>query len=605
MDKRVVLLYNKQQGGIIMRKISKKLYLLSVCANLVCVFLTVFGCSEDPAPEPEVVNYTVTFDLCTDLQTTNVLPQTVVAGSRIDEPQVFIIGDNSDNWEIDGWYREKTYESKWDFYFDEVDSNITLYAKWKSDPQYTVQFFAGDAAEPTYSIKVKKGLQATECDDRFNGYEVLGYFTSPDFKTEFDFDMPITESTNIYVKLSDYLYFTPKYLSTFTGYNASSVLASDESVVEISYSGTDNYIYAKDLNFVLNGHELIEVVYKLEGASRVDLYWYASKNDGTPVDGQTNFNARTRNVGLKEHYTDISIDQEGWTHAIYDLTRPRAYKDGNLSAPLSDIGTLNGFRIDIDGETVNPAKLTIKYVKAQKKPVSEGYTVRYHADGREAYSEEVSAGQTATAPRDEQILVGRQILGYYTTEDYKTEFNFETPINSEIDIYVKLSEYLYLNGAMLNEFNTVADAAKTLNADGTLTMSGPDGAFIHKKGLALALNGTNCIEIRAKVNIPNAGRVDIYVFGEYSLDGTPGESTDYGQANTRYRGITTQGWTISEPDDEGYVIMTFDLAYTENGQPAKNFSYNVVKGFRIDIVGGTAEGNELVIDYVKSVQRSA
>ena len=95
------------------------------------------------------------------------------------------------------------------------------------------------------------------------------------------------------------------------------------------------------------------------------------------------------------------------------------------------------------------------------------------------------------------------------------------------------------------------------------------------------------------MNIPNAGRVDIYVLGEYSLDGTPGESTDYGQANTRYRGMTTQGWTISEPDDEGYVIMTFDLAYTENGQPAKNFSYNVVKGFRIDIVGGTAEDNEL------------
>ena len=355
-----------------MRNISKKLCLLGACAFLMSVFLTVFGCSGDPAPEPEVVNYTVTFDLCTDLQTTTVLPQTVVAGSRIDEPQVFIIGDNSENWEIDGWYQEKTYENEWDFNFDEVNANLTLYAKWKSDPQYTVQYFVGDTDEPSYSVKVKKGLQATECDDRFNGYEVLGYFTSPDFETEFDFDTPITESTNIYVKLSDYLYFTPKYLSTFTGYNASSALASDESNVEISYSGTDNYIFAKDLNFALNGHQLIEVVYKLEGASRVDLYWYASNIDGTPVDGQTNFNARTRNAGLEAHFTDISTDQEGWIHAIYDLTRPRAYVDdynaGKNPTPFSDIGTLNGFRVDVDGETMNPAKLTIKYIKAVERP---------------------------------------------------------------------------------------------------------------------------------------------------------------------------------------------------------------------------------------------
>ena len=582
-----------------MRKLSKKLYLLSVCAILVCVFSTVLGCSGDPTPEPEVVNYTVTFDLCTELQTTKVLPQTVVAGSRIDEPQVFIIGDNSDNWEIDGWYREKTYESKWDFYFDEVDSNITLYAKWKSDPQYTVQFFAGDAAEPTYSTKVKKGLQAAECDDRFNGYEVLGYFTSPDFETEFDFDMPITESTNIYVKLSDYLYFTPKYLSTFAGHNASSVLASDESVVEISYSWKEddraNYIYAKGLNFVLNGHELIEVVYKLEGASRVDLFWYASHIDGTSVDGQTDFNGRTQNVGLKEHFTDISTDQEGWTHAIYDLTRPRAYKDGKLPAPLSDIGTLNGFRIDVDGETTNPAKLTIKYVKAQKKSVSEGYTVRYHADGREAYSEEVSAGQTATAPRDEQILVGRQILGYYTTEDYKTEFNFETPINSETDIYVKLSDYLYFNGGMLNDFTELAGATKTLNKDGTLSVGGGNGAFIHKKNLNIQLNGTEILQIRAKVNL-GSGAMGLFLFGEYTLNGDPGSNTDYGQNYTNFASIIQKG----EPDSEGWVILTIDPSKLMDG-----LIYTKIDGLRIDIYGGDAETNELVIDYVKSVQRSA
>lgn len=580
-----------------MRKISKKLCLLSVCAILVCAFLTVLGCSGDTPPEPEVVNYTVTFDLCTELQTTKVLPKTVVAGSRIDEPQVFITGENSENWEIDGWYQEKTYENEWDFYFDEVNANLTLYAKWKSDPQYTVQYFVGDTDKPSYSVKVKKGLQATECDDRFNGYEVLGYFTSPDFKTEFDFDMPITESTNIYVKLSDYLYFTPKYLSTFTGHNASSVLTSDESVVEISYSGKDNYIFAKGLNFVLNGHELIEIVYKLEGASRVDLFWYASKNDGTPVDGQTDFNGRTENIGLKEFYTDISIDQEGWTHAIYDLTRPRAYQNGTLSAPLSDIGTLNGFRIDVDGETVDPAKLTIKYVKAQKKPIPTGYTVKFYAGETLKYTANVEPGERADKPNDEQIVSGRKVLGYYTTPSFDggTEFNFETPINADTKVYAQLSNYLYFNGGMLNDFAGVSGATKTLNKDGTLSVGGGNGAFIHRKNLNIQLNGTEILQIRAKVNL-GSGAMGLWLFGEYILNEVPGSNTDYGQSYTKFTSIIQKG----EPDSEGWVILTIDPSKLMD---ATGLIYTKIDGLRIDINGGAAETNELVIDYIKSVER--
>ena len=589
-----------------MKKISKKLCLLSVCAILVCAFLTVLGCSGDTPPEPEVVNYTVTFDLCTELQTTKVLPKTVVAGSRIDEPQVFITGENSDNWEIVGWFRESSYENEWDFYFDTVDSDLTLYAKWKSDPQYTVSFYAGDADTPTYTAKIKKGLQATECDDRFYGHEVLGYYTAPDFQTEFDFSQPITEAKNVYVELSDYLYLSPKYLATFTAYNVTAALSSDQKSIDLTYShvNKDNYIHLKGLSIDLNEHELIEIVYKLENAARVDIMWFASDSNGASVLEQNNYNALTKNAGLAAHYTEITTDGEGWTHAVYDLTRPRAYVDNKVSAPLTDIAVLNGFRIDVDGEDASTdPTLTIQSVKGLKKPVVEGYEVRYHA-GEKTVTTNVKTGETATAPADEELAMGREILGYYTTDQFGTEFDFDTPIYDETDIYVKLSDYLYFNGGMLNKF-TPSNATQTLNGDGTLTVGGPDGAFIHKKGLDVALNGTNCIEIRAKVTIPSGGRVDIYVFGDYVLDGTAGSSADYGQANTRYRGITTQGWTVSAADAEGYVVMTYDLAYTANNEAAKDFAYSVVKGFRIDIVGGTLEDNELVIDYVKSVTRSA
>ncbi len=121
--------------------------------------------------------------------------------------------------------------------------------------------------------------------------------------------------------------------------------------------------------------------------------------------------------------------------------------------------------------------------------------------------------------------------------------------------------------------------------------------YIHQKGLNLDLNGTNCIEIKAKTDVPKE-RVDIYLFGTYTLNGAAGESTDYGQGNTFYRGITTQGWTVSEPDEEGYVIMRYNLAYTENNAAPKDFSYSVIKGFRIDL----ADCETLTVEYVKSVK---
>ena len=113
------------------------------------------------------------------------------------------------------------------------------------------------------------------------------------------------------------------------------------------------------------------------------------------------------------------------------------------------------------------------------------------------------------------------------------------------------------------------------------------------------MNGTNTIEIKAKVNV-NGGRVDIFAFGKYTLDGTAAESTDYGKPNTLFRGLATQGWTVTEADENGYVTMRYNLAYTVNGEAAKDMAFDVLNGFRIEITGGN-ETNEITIEYVKSI----
>lgn len=548
-----------------------------------------------PSESVTVTKFTVKFDLCTDLDTTVVLPMTVEKGSTIEKTEVYVNGENDDNWQISGWYTENTYETEWDFDMDEVEADITLYAKWKSDPQCTVSFFAGDAETPTYVTKVKKGLTTAECSDRFNGYEVLGYYTAPDFGTKFDFATAIEENTNIYVKLSDYIYFTPKYLYTFKTHNAAATLAEDGESVDVAYMQKDNFLYVTGLDYALNGHELIEIVYKLKDASRVDIYWLARNAAGDPIEGLISWDKILCNIGLAAHGAQITTDSEGWTHIVYDLSHPRGLIDKKLTAPLTDIATLNCFRIDVDGETADPATLTIKYVKGMKKA---DCAVDFYANGEVKKTVNVMSYDKVAQPADKDIVTGRKVLGYYTTENFAdgSEFDFNTAITGATKLYAKLSGYVYFDGAMLNDFTAKNSATKTLNDDGTLTMKGKDGSFIHMKNLGLAMNGTNTIEIKAKLNL-NGGRVDIYAFGKYTLDGTAAENTDY---NIRFRGLSTQGWTVTEADENGYVTMRYNLAYTVNGEAAKDMAFDVLNGFRIDFAGGN-ETNEITIEYVKSI----
>ncbi len=585
----------------------RKVLLISLFVICISSVFALTGCGQsETSGESETGKkfYTVTFDLCTDLQTTTALPKKVTAGSRIDEPKVYVTGDNPENYEIEGWYESKNYDedSKWDFYFDSVQSDMTLYAKWGFHKQYKVNYYKAGDEEATYVATIEQGLTASECDDRFGGYEVLGYYSSPTFDEKFDFEAPIHADTNIYVKLSDYIYFSPKYLSGFeTKNNASYAMTADGKSVEITYDSENSFIFLKGLNFALNDRELIEIVYKLEGGVRTDMYWFASDSSGNPVAGYSDFQEITKSIGDKSYYTEITTDEEGWTHAVYDLTRPRGYVDGNISK-LTDIAVLNGIRFDVSGGNF-PAKLTVKYVKGQKKPEIVGHHVEFYVGGELKETVGVNDGEKVEKPADEKLISGRQITGYYTDEGFTNEFDFDAPITETTKLYAKLSDYLYFNGAMLDGFSPLSGASKTLNEDGTLTIKGANGAFIHKKGLNVALNGGNCIEIKAKVDIKLGGRVDIYVFGTYTENGTEKESTDYGQANTRYRGMTTQGWSVGEPDENGYVVMRYDLAYTVLNEGAKDIRYNAIKGFRIDFIGGNEENN-MVIEYVKSAEGS-
>ena len=360
-----------------------------------------------------------------------------------------------------------------------------------------------------------------------------------------------------------------------------------------------SFIYKKALNLAMNDTNGIEIKLKLNGVRRVDIYAFGAY----VLDGQGGSND---NYGQK--YTQFrGLSANGWSvvqdgeYAImtYDLS----YAGGTSSLNFA-YTVINGFRIDImeiNTSAENPT-ITVDYVKSIK--IEKSYAVNYYVGGAVKKTATVKGGEKAIALKDEEGALGRQIVGYYTDAAFTQVFDIaNTAITQDTNLYVKLSDYAYFNGAMLKNGFTGGNATKTLNADGTLSLYGVDvDKYIHQKGLNLAVEGANRVVIRAKRN--GVYRLDLYLFGNYTLDGANKVGTDYPEKDggMRYRGVDAS-YGYSVVNDGEYVIMTYDLSYA-NGNTAKNLVFNLINGFRIDIVGvnNSVANSSVAIDYVKIIK---
>ncbi len=565
--------------------------ILALCVVLLC------NCNRNDTPQtedPTNINNgpcTVVFDLNgTELKTTTVQPQTVKGGALLREPEVFVIGENPDNWYIKGWFTEPECQNEWDFDIDIVEQSMTLYARWVDDPQRTVTYYAGrntESLQPVHTARVSLGLNAEKCDDRVLGYEVLGYYADAGFEMPYDFDTPIHEDINIYIKTSDYIYISPKQLSIFSMTNVTSALAVDGSEIVLDYSAEPvgdgrytgvNFIYTKSIPLVLNGYDHLEMVYKLENANRADIYWYGTHSNGASVKGRNDFSAELMNVGLKEFGTTIWTDDEGWTHAVYDLTRVAKYY--HEDAPrLVDVAVINGLRIDVDGETAETAKLTVKYIKGSHGPA--GSNITYYVGGAVKADEFVPLGET---PKGYPEL-GRRVY-YYSDAACTKPYDISKAPGSDINLYLKIdTTHIYFDGVQLSNFSPAAGAEINVNSSANLSFNGKNGAFIHHKQLQLDLKGDNTLEVKAKLDgcIPG-----MFIYGVYTINGKTGYSTDYGQKYTNLTSILQ----ITDAGD-GWSIITVDLTKVTAG-----FQMLAIDGLRLDIFGTEKYNTE--IEYVRS-----
>ena len=483
-----------------------------------------------------------------------------------------------------GWSLTENGETVTDF---TIKADTTFYAVYTpSTRQYKVTFMNGSEklSENDVDYNTTAAAPATnpsKPSDAGNDYTFAGWSLTENGETVTDFT--IKADTTFYAV---YTSVTRRYKVTFM--NGSEKLSESE----VDYNGVaaaPTQTPAKE--------STVDTVFAFAGWALTDG---GEKVDELKITGDTTFYAvytpATRQYKVtfmngSEKLSESDVDYNGV--AVAPAQTPAK------ESTVDTVFAFAGWALTDGGEKVDELKITGDTTfYAVYTPSVRKYNVQFIGDDLDV-TVSVNARERVPALKDEEGALGRKIIGYYSDEEFGTEFDTEAEILKDTVVYVKLSDYVYFNGAMLNKF-TDANATKTLNGDGTLTVTGVNGSFIHKKDLNLAMNDTNGLEIKIKTDL-HGGFIGLYLFGEYTQDGVAKTSTDYG--TPYYRGRNAEGfegWSCTAADSDGYVVMTFDLAYISKNATKSDFAFRVINGLRINIASGTE--SKITIDYIKSIK---
>ena len=136
--------------------------------------------------------YIVTFN--TGVEGIEVASQRVSPDSKAPQPA----DPTREHYTFDGWYKEQTYENRFDFTKELITQDITLYAKWTATTLYKVVFHTGIKGVTVDTQKVGHGQSATRPRNPA-GYAAKDWYKDEGKTSSFDFAAEtITSNTTIY-----------------------------------------------------------------------------------------------------------------------------------------------------------------------------------------------------------------------------------------------------------------------------------------------------------------------------------------------------------------------------------------------------------------------
>lgn len=358
--------------------------------------------------------YTVTFVKADSEPETYITIETksVTKGEKVDQPVVSV----EEGYTFHGWYEDDGYYNPFNFE-NPIEDNITLYGLWTKNetPKYTITFVSAFTDKKEVTVEEGTILKSPEAltSEPVEGYVFDGWYTDKDFTTLYTFSAPIISSFILYGKWIE----LPKYTVTFV-YNgkADEVTVIEGKTVEPPQLGTSE------------GR-------KFDG-------WYTDKSYSEAYDFETPVKA-----DLTLYARDILIEYK----ITYDLDggensdkNPTSYNVASGTLTLFDAQKegydFAGWTINISGEDEKIEKIEPSFVR--DITLTATWTVKtfkvtfINISGFEIGEKTVEYKAKVT-PLSAPAMEGYSFKGWYADEDLTKEFDFDTPVDSDLIIYGK------------------------------------------------------------------------------------------------------------------------------------------------------------------------
>ncbi|MBP5601737.1 MAG: InlB B-repeat-containing protein [Treponema sp.] len=372
-----------------------------------------------------------------------VTTQIVPSGQKATEPTVSDYGNRT----FEGWYTDSLFTTEFDFNTP-ITSHTVLYAKWNNSvgdlllKNGTIVPYNANSPFTTKQIQDAVGI-VVEFDNTGSPKTVLGLKNIDKNSTGLAWATDNTTGYN--TKFNDIISTVdPDFSSTST-----STIVDIQSVSGDS-DGSDNWraISTTDSTGVA------------EAATNYPAFNYANNYGSTYLAG-TSYDllwyipSFAELCNLYRNYSRISeviSAINSVTNGAADALTAGQYWSSSQAEEGSS--TMYALSANVVSGSVKKSDKSSQNQVCCLRSVIPNYTVTFNTNGGSPIaSQALLSGQLATQPSTDPTLIGDTFDGWYTVQNpgpSDSEFNFATPITSNITLYAKWQNFVYVPGRHIN-----------------------------------------------------------------------------------------------------------------------------------------------------------
>ena len=419
---------------------------------------------------------------------------------------------------------------------------------------HSVTFNPGNG-DASWSVSVVDGATVSQPSVTHpGGFELEGWYTDAGFNSAFSFSTPITQDTTLYAKWKD-AQSPSMYVVTFIPDNGSAnIVFSTSDVVDpmpanptrTGYSFGGWYIVSQPESEITEASAAVNAGTVYTQATYVKAKW-------TPYSYTVKFDA---NGG------DGTMEDQSFTYDAEQSLTPNAF--------TSESGSFAGWNTEVDGSgTAYTDGQSVKNLTAENGGAvtlyaqwETSHTVTFHFNYDSKTEDKTVAHKAKVTEPEEPQRTGYGFDGWYADEDFKNEYNFESPVVTGIDLYAKWTANTFTvkfdaNGGT----GSMADQSFTYDTEQPLTKNAfeRDGYIFLRWNRASDGSDREYEDGATVKNMTGEqnGSVTLYAQWEreytitYELDGG---SLPEGVTNPGTYTAKSEDITLTNPEKEGYTF---------------------------------------------------